>query len=79
MKGYSMFQQVLSAYAALNVLSYDKDADAQFHSLVRAKVRVGTMDLRIAAIALSKGMTLLSRNLVHFRQVPGLKVEDWTA
>jgi len=37
------------------------------------------MDLRIAATAMANDFTLLSRNLVDFRQVPGLRVEDWTA
>jgi predicted nucleic acid-binding protein len=46
---------------------------------VGEKVRIGTMDLRIASIALANGFTLLTRNLVDFQQVPGLKVEDWTA
>jgi tRNA(fMet)-specific endonuclease VapC len=36
------------------------------------------MDLKIAAIVLSHDATLLSRNLMDFRKVPGLKVEDWT-
>ncbi|ETX07465.1 MAG: hypothetical protein ETSY2_11025 [Candidatus Entotheonella gemina] len=36
------------------------------------------MDLRIASIALSRNMTVLSRNLVDFMRVPGLRVEDWT-
>ena len=40
--------------------------------------RVATMDLRIAAIVLSQGATLLSRNMVDFGKIPGLKVEDWT-
>ena len=42
------------------------------------RVRIGTMDLKIAAIVLAHDATLLSRNLSDFRKVPGLKVEDWT-
>ena len=35
------------------------------------------MDLKIAAIAVSHDALLLSRNLVHFQKVPGLRVENW--
>ena len=48
-----------------------------FHDLKAAKIRIGTMDLKIAAIVLVTGATLLSANLRDFRQVPGLAVEDW--
>jgi hypothetical protein len=41
-------------------------------------IRIGTMDLRIAAIALANGMTVLKRNLVDFGREPNLSVEDWT-
>lgn len=37
------------------------------------------MDLKIAAIVLSRDETLLSRNLVDFGKIPELKVEDWTS
>jgi tRNA(fMet)-specific endonuclease VapC len=36
------------------------------------------MDLKIAAIVLAHDGMLLSRNLADFRQVIGLRVEDWT-
>jgi tRNA(fMet)-specific endonuclease VapC len=37
------------------------------------------MDLKIAAIVLARDAILLSRNLDDFRQIPDLRVEDWTS
>jgi tRNA(fMet)-specific endonuclease VapC len=45
--------------------------------LKAAKVRVGTMDLKIASITLTNDATLLSRNLADYERVPNLKVLDW--
>jgi tRNA(fMet)-specific endonuclease VapC len=39
--------------------------------------RIGRADLLIAAIALAHGATLITRNLKHFRLVPGLDVQNW--
>ncbi len=36
------------------------------------------MDLRIASIVLSRGLTLLARNAQDFGRVLGLRFEDWT-
>jgi tRNA(fMet)-specific endonuclease VapC len=38
---------------------------------------IGRADLLIAAITLAHGATLVSRNVKDFRQVPGLRVENW--
>jgi tRNA(fMet)-specific endonuclease VapC len=43
------------------------------------KIRIGTMDLKIASIVKVRDATLFSRNLRDFRKVPGLKVEDWSS
>lgn len=59
-------------------LPFDSAAITRFNQLRAERVKVGTMDTRIAAICLSRDFTLLSRNLVDFRQVPGLRVQDWT-
>ena len=76
-RAYRMFQCVLSDFAVLQVLPFDEDAAERYESLRRQGVRVGTMDLRIAATALSRGFTVLTRNLTDFKKIPGAVAEDW--
>ena len=76
--GYRMYQRILRQYAALNVLPFDELASDQFANLKPHRLRVGTFDLRIASIALSRRMTLLTRNTIDFARIPGLNFEDWT-
>lgn len=52
--------------------------DTDHVSLRRLRIRIGTMDLRIASIALAHGAKLLTRNSVDFAKVPELTIEDWT-
>jgi tRNA(fMet)-specific endonuclease VapC len=60
------------------VLDFDDRAAVEFGALKAMKVRVGISDLRIAAIVLANGATLITRNLSDFRKVPRLRAEDWT-
>ena len=78
LKGYYFLQGLLTWYTKFEVLPFDAAALAEFQRLTAMKIRIGTRDLRIAAIAKVRGMTVLSRNLRDFCQVPGLVVEDWT-
>jgi tRNA(fMet)-specific endonuclease VapC len=78
-RGYRSFQGILADFAAVQVLPFDLAAADIFELLRKQGVRIGTMDLRIAAIALARGFTVLSRNTVDFSRVPELTVEDWTA
>ena len=64
-------------FAAWDVMPWTTAAADVLNDLRRQRVRIGTMDLKIASIALSLGAKLLSRNLRDFQQVPGLHVEDW--
>jgi tRNA(fMet)-specific endonuclease VapC len=75
---YQRLRRHLENYRQITILDFDRPAAAEVQRLHRARIRIGTMDLKIAAIVLSRDATLLSRNLVDFARVPGLKVEDWS-
>lgn len=77
-RGYEMLDRVLSAFAAALVLPFDANASNIFASLTAQRVRIATMDLRMASIALSQQLTLLTRNARDFSKVPGLAFDDWT-
>ena len=75
--GYRQFQHSLDMLHELVVLPFDEEAAKLFHELQKQSFRVGAMDLKIAAICMAHDALLLTRNLVDFQKVPGLKVENW--
>ncbi len=77
-RGYSRLEGILSDFARSQVLSFAPAAANVFDELKKQRIRIGTMDLRIGVIALANGMTVLTRNLADFSQVPNLGIEDWT-
>jgi tRNA(fMet)-specific endonuclease VapC len=77
-EAYAKLESLWRSFLRMNVLSFTAEAQATFAEVRRQVPRIETMDARIASIALTVGATLLTRNLRHFRTVPGLVVEDWT-
>ena len=77
-QGYERLRRHLENYRQIPMLDFDEGAGTEFQRLRRVRIRIGTMDLKIAAITLANGATLLSRNRIDFEKVPGLTVEDWT-
>lgn len=75
---YIWLWDTLEDFRSINVLGFDRDACACFTELLRQKIRIGTRDLRIAAIALSRNGILVTRNQKDFIKVPNLIFEDWT-
>jgi tRNA(fMet)-specific endonuclease VapC len=78
-RGYAMLDQTLRNYSVAPVLGFDSRAADKLKTLETQSLRVATMDLRIAAIALTNGLILLTRNVRNFGKVQGLVTEDWTA
>jgi tRNA(fMet)-specific endonuclease VapC len=77
LNGYDQFQRHLLRFSRIGLLPFDPEAVQQFDRLRRLRLRVGTMDLKIAAICLAHDATLLTRNAIDFRKVPGLRFENW--
>ncbi len=77
-RGYRMLERTLLDFTGWQMLSFDDAAGDCFNQLVKRNLRINTMDLRIAAIAMVNRMTLLSRNTKDFSRIDGLKLEDWT-
>jgi tRNA(fMet)-specific endonuclease VapC len=75
---YTELDQSGRSFFEMNVLPFSDEAQDRFDQLRRERVRIGTMDLRIASIALVEGATLLTANSRDFEKVPGLRMEDWT-
>lgn len=65
----------------LQILPFDVDA-AQTYGRLRADLEskgtpLAEPDLRIAAIALSRNLILVTGNERHFARIPGLQIENW--
>ncbi|NEQ65133.1 MAG: type II toxin-antitoxin system VapC family toxin [Symploca sp. SIO2D2] len=75
---YHWFKRRLEFLRDFKVLSYDAQAEIYFQSFLTQKIRIGTQDLKIAAIVLSKEAILITRNRQDFECVTGLTIEDWS-
>jgi tRNA(fMet)-specific endonuclease VapC len=76
-RGYASLLADLNGYRMFDVLPFTRAAQDRFEDFRRQRIRVPTMDLRIACVALVNNATLLTRNVRDFRQIPGLTFEDW--
>jgi len=66
----------------LNILSFDSLAAVKYGE-IRAKLEktgrvIGSMDMLIAAHAISQGLTLVTNNTNEFERIDSLRLENWT-
>jgi tRNA(fMet)-specific endonuclease VapC len=62
----------------LQIVDFDEPAIQRCEQLKKQKVKIRTMDLRIAATVLERDAILVTRNVRDFQRVPGLRIEDWS-
>ena len=75
-------QMALAQFIApLEILPYGDDA-AQYYGNLRTQLEkqgttMGSLDMLIAAHALSTACTLVTNNTKEFSRIPNLKIENW--
>jgi tRNA(fMet)-specific endonuclease VapC len=75
---YQRLAQTAEAFSGWIVLPFPLAAMQRHSSLLRARLNVGSFDLKIAAIALEYQATVVTRNIRDFGRVPGLAIVDWS-
>jgi tRNA(fMet)-specific endonuclease VapC len=78
-QGHAALLQSVFYFNLWNILLFNEEAYAIFRQLQQQHIRIGSQDLRIAAIALFHGFTIVTRNVRDFVHVPNLRVADWVA
>ena len=81
--GRPQLTEVVEAYLErLAILDWTNEVSshyARIRSVLESSGKpIGNMDLLIASHAVAERMTLVTNNLKHFSNVPGLKVEVWS-
>ncbi len=76
-RSYASFQKTINSFHRFSILAFDAEAAEIFHQLKTGHPCIGTMDLKIAAICMTHEATLLTRNVVDFQNITGLRVENW--
>ncbi len=75
--GYRELALLFQFYQEFEIVPFDELVALRIDELRKLKIRIGAMDLKIAAIALVNNAVLLSANRRDFERVPGLRVENW--
>jgi tRNA(fMet)-specific endonuclease VapC len=74
---YVRLGQLFDVWSNWEIVPFDERAADRFADLRRQRIRIGTMDLKIASITLVNDALLVTTNLRDFSLVPELRCENW--
>lgn len=74
---YARLQQLFDTFRLWEIMAFDQRAAEQFEGLRKQRIRLGSMDLKVASIALANNALLLTANLRDFSRIPNLRCDNW--
>ena len=74
---YSELTGLIEFFSFWTILPFDNAAASTFRQFRLQKNRAGSMDLKIASIAVSLDNVLLTANTRDFSSISGLRIENW--
>ena len=77
-RAYQALQQAVEFTRGMQLLPFDLPGIRRYRQLRTQHRRIGTNDLRIAAIVLEQQGSLVTRNTTDFADIPGLQLDDWS-
>ena len=77
-QAYARLEEAVSFFNMVRVLSFEESAVNRHRQLRKIHRRIGTNDLRIAAIALEANGVVVTANVSDFRPIQELEIEDWS-
>jgi tRNA(fMet)-specific endonuclease VapC len=77
-RAFGQLTDAVSFLAGVQIQTSSEAAVLRYNGLRATFRRLSKNDLRIAAIVLECGDTLVTRNIKDFQQIPGLQIEDWS-
>jgi tRNA(fMet)-specific endonuclease VapC len=77
-KSYQFLREAVQFAGSVHIQDFTPAAQQRFVELRKQYRRIGTNDLRIAAIVLEHNAILVIANVRDFRKIDGINIEDWT-
>ena len=74
---YRELTDLFDFFAKLNIMSMSAEVVELFGGFRKTGVKIGTVDLKMACIAIANHALFLSANRRDFEKVPGLRFENW--
>ena len=77
-QAYERLVDTVRMFALFFIVAFDQPSELRFQQLRASHRRIGTLDLKIGAVALVNRLVLVTRNRKDFGGIPSLIIEDWS-